>query len=203
LVRSKDARRKVEAILEIVLSTFRTAFNSVKWFIRRVPKIIWMWIAAVTLVMVVSAATTLVVLMIVDSPSLPRGGIDLQRYCETYGYAQLEMKANRDAVCSSMVNLDEACDWEYRSTGLRLELKDPANPYSGVCLDREKRPKGGISNMVGYCKSKAGTGSPAAVVQDNIWTCQLKVVMNVACSWQYAEEGLTAKLEENEWMCYG
>jgi len=161
--------------LEIVLSTLRSLLNSLRWLVKKVPIIVWKSTGIVILVLISSAVTALVVtkstLPPPPSPSpvalVRKGGIDLQTYCEAYGYVRMQKNdVNGNTICSSDIDLNKACDWTYKSKGLRFGLKQLDNPDSGTCYDSDNVPKGGINDMSGYCVSaaKGNTGAPYAIV---------------------------------------
>ncbi|MDX6739468.1 hypothetical protein [Actinocorallia sp. A-T 12471] len=127
----------------------------------------------------------------------PVGGLDFARYCKSYGYA-----ANDDAFCSLNIPLDKACDWQYGSSGHRIEMD--SGPYSGRCVNSKKKDVGGIKDMAGYCRERF---EPSAEVGTTVlagtWVCRTPIDKNLACAWQYQQRDLAARKEKDGlWLCY-
>jgi hypothetical protein len=135
------------------------------------------------------------------SPSLKErvGGLDLAKYCDSYSYSQVDTE-----FCTSSIDLNNACNWQYKRTDLRIVLKSN-DPYSGKCYDRQQRYVGGIKDMPGYCREtyQESIDVQAVVLEDRTWACRAPINKSLACGWQYQTESLAA-VEESEgiWACY-
>lgn len=127
----------------------------------------------------------------------PLGGLDLAGYCRSSGY-----ETNSETFCLSKIDLDKACDWAYKRTGLSIRLT-AGDPYSGICYEPTKNEDlGGISDMAGFCKS-GSEGEPKPAVMNGEWFCQELINMNVACIAQYLEENVEARRDSNGvWICH-
>lgn len=125
------------------------------------------------------------------------GGVDLANYCTSISY-----ETNSEAFCSSKIDLDQACDWQYGQNGLRIKLTS-GDPYSGVCHDPQAGKKlGGISDMPGFCRSHFRGNVEASVVAGE-WLCREPINMNLACAVQYRRQDVTAHRDGNGiWHCY-
>lgn len=128
------------------------------------------------------------------------GGVDLAAYCASYHFDSGSKEA-----CSSKINLDHACDWQYDQSGLRLIFKS-SDPNSGICYDRHHQPIGGIRDMPGYCRTtyKTSLDVKATVIANKTWVCRTRVDMRLACTWQYQKLDVIARQDdEGNWSCLG
>jgi hypothetical protein len=126
------------------------------------------------------------------------GGLDLARYCQSYEY-----DTNSEEFCTSGINLDEACNWQYERNDLHGRFTSN-NPSSGVCFDSSEVPLGGVSDMPRYCESafKKSIDVEAKVVNET-WVCQTRIDMRLACTWEYQRYDLEARKDAaGNWSCY-
>ncbi|MER7211273.1 MULTISPECIES: hypothetical protein [Streptosporangium] len=130
-------------------------------------------------------------------PSPSPGGIDVARYCKS-----LNFNTNNRDLCSSDVDLTDACNWQYKRNDLSIVFTS-ANPNSGICTDPQSSPIGGINDMAGYCRYKYSPSTTVeAALSGNTWNCQLKVNPDSACNWQYQRNDLEAREENGILYCY-
>lgn len=155
----------------------------------------------ITLAVISFAAVALVVWIFADPGKLIKdqqvGGLDLYRYCRTYGYT-----TNDDDTCSGGIDGKQVCAWQYGKAE-RLTLVMKSGPYNGVCQNSRKKA-GGITNMRGFCRSQfaASTDVNAMVNSQQKWICQVKLDWNLACSWQYQKRDIEARKDGGLWYCY-
>jgi len=124
------------------------------------------------------------------------GGLDLARYCKSYGY-----EGNNSSQCFSVVNLTEACDWQYQATN--LTAKEEHGPESTLCYTPKNESKGGISDMLGYCQTSFhGNAGITAEHTGDTWYCRNKINPRSACDWEYAGSGLKAQEKDGVLGCY-
>ncbi|MFE3797921.1 hypothetical protein [Nocardia tengchongensis] len=125
------------------------------------------------------------------------GGLDLQQYCVSYGYDHVEGQS-----CQAAVDLGKACDWQYKQSGLHLTFS-MNDPYSGMCFTPDQNAKGGIRDMLGYCRVTFPTSNEVrpAVVDRMTWVCQAPIDMQIACIWQYQSPKMEARKEGGTWIC--
>ena len=133
-----------------------------------------------------------------SSPLPPEsaGGLDLAKYCESYGFTQVDTN-----FCTESIDLNNACKWQFKRTDLVIDT--PNGPYSGRCVDRQKKSVGGIRDMAGYCREAYHSSTCVQpVVIGEVWTCQAPINKDLACGWQYQTENLRA-LEQTTgiWVC--
>ena len=94
-------------------------------------------------------------------------GLDLGAYCASYG-----MSAGISA-CSSPVDMNAACKWQWGRTDLHNVFSNSTDSDSGICYDSHNHPVmgsggSGINDMKGYCNYRFHYGvelrklSPAA-----------------------------------------
>jgi len=156
----------------------------------------------ITLAVISFAAVALVVWIFADPGKLIKdqqvGGLDLANYCRTYGYT-----ANDDDACSRGIDGNQACDWQYGNAEQHI-MVTKSGPYSGVCQNSRKKPVGGIKDMRGFCRSqfKSSTDVNAIVNSQQKWICQVKLDLNLACSWQYQKRDIEARKDGGLWYCY-
>lgn len=125
------------------------------------------------------------------------GGLDLAKYCDSYGYSQVDT-----SFCTESINLNSACKWQFKRTDLSMSISK--GPYSGRCVDRQKKNVGGVKDMAGYCREtyQASIGVQPVVI-DNAWVCQAPINKDLSCGWQYQTENLKA-VEQSRgiWVCF-
>ena len=129
------------------------------------------------------------------------GGVDLAQYCKSRGY-EANVGENNEELCSSNINLDEACNWQHERDDLHIILNPDNDPESGICYDPQEEQIGGISNMLGYCKFENKSPGVKAKVVDGDWTCRTKIDIGLACALQYEKRAVEARYEEGTWQCY-
>jgi hypothetical protein len=127
----------------------------------------------------------------------PVGGLDLARYCRSYGYS-----TNSDELCSWNIRLNEACDWQYRRPDHKFRAE--SGPYSGVCYNSGDVAVGGINDMQGFCRFRFRTSLNVrpVVVNGETWACQVPIDKDVACTWQWLKADLEARNVDGLWTCY-
>jgi hypothetical protein len=139
-------------------------------------------------------------------PSLPAthftrlGGVDLGTYCRSLHYE----KNVADESCSSNIDLNKVCVWQYGS-GHSGQFANPSDLTSGNCYDSKGVVVGGV-DMGGYCKDprQGYLGIPVASIVGNTWVCKQSINVTLACSWQYSRTDAQArKNDQNLWDCYG
>lgn len=125
------------------------------------------------------------------------GGIDLAAYCQSYDFP-----GNDREFCFSDIDLDDACDWQYEKTGLRMRMEHGL--YSGSCVDRKGEPAGGIKDMSAYCLHRfaRSTDVEATAANAKTWMCRVAIDKDLACGWLYQKGGLAARQDGEEWSCY-
>ncbi|GAA4225199.1 hypothetical protein GCM10022254_06650 [Actinomadura meridiana] len=176
------------------LDRIATSIPGLQWrpWRDRLPKI--------TLAVVLLGAVVAVVWIFADPSKLIKdqrvGGLDLAGYCRTYGFT-----TNDADACSWNIALNQACDWQYQKTGLRLVMN--SGPYSGVCQE-SKKPLGGIRDMRGFCRNRFPTSTDvnANVNGQQTWVCKVKLDLSLACGWQYQKRDIEARKEGGLWYCY-
>ncbi len=131
------------------------------------------------------------------APKTSLGGLDLQRYCVSYGYDHVDVLS-----CQATINLDKACEWQYNQSGLHLNFSS-SDPRSGMCYSPEQIAKGGISDMAGYCHAtfRTSIGVDAAIL-DKTWVCQAPIDPQIACIWQYQSAKVEPRQEGDTLKCY-
>lgn len=131
------------------------------------------------------------------APKTSLGGLDLQRYCVSYGYDHVDVLS-----CQATINLDKACEWQYNQSGLHLNFSS-SDPRSGMCYTPEQSAKGGISDMAGYCHAtfRTSIGVDAAIV-DKTWLCQAPIDPQIACIWQYQSAKVEPRQEGDTLKCF-
>jgi hypothetical protein len=135
--------------------------------------------------------------------NIPLGGVDIAQYCQSLDYSTNDEESNED-FCSSNIDLDKACGWQYARDDLHIRFSGNDDPESGICYDPQENQIGGISDMRGYCQDVFQKRSPdvkAAVVNGD-WTCRTKIDMGLVCTWQYQKKDLVARNDEGTWQCY-
>jgi hypothetical protein len=108
-----------------------------------------------------------------------------------------------DVSCSSTINLDKVCVWQYGS-GYSGQFTNPSDPNSGNCYD-SKGVVGGV-DMDRYCKDprQGYLGIPVADTVGNTWVCKQNIDVRLVCTWQYSRTDVQArKNDQNLWACYG
>ena len=109
------------------------------------------------------------------------------------------------------INIQRACQWQYRQSDVMYRLADYYNPSSWQCYAHEKE-LGGITNyLVGYCQSLGDEGSKNSGNAYG-WDCVNKnndlvpIAMADACQWYYqrhdAFEQLVNFNDPNGWACW-
>jgi len=130
------------------------------------------------------------------------GGVDLAGFCKSLNYSTND-EENDEIFCTSNIDLNRACNWQYTKPDLHIRFDENNDPYSGLCYDPQNNPIGGISDMLGYCKDEYRRSPDVmAEVKNDIWACRTKIDMDLACTWQYQKEDLEARNEEGTWQCY-
>jgi|GEM_PF-5655316 len=131
------------------------------------------------------------------------GGLDLNGYCTSLTYAELV----GDSSCSSPVDMNLACNWQWDGTDLHNRFSSPTNSYSGLCYDSQGKRVGGINDMEGYCKHLVHYGAPVDIADKSGtlagWTCQQQINPTLACMWQYGTTNIEARNTQGNWYCYG
>lgn len=158
-----------------------------------------------TLVVVALAVLALLVVVITKQvllrpdapPPGPALGLDLVRFCDSYG---LTISGE---TCVAEIDLTRACNWERGRTDLKGIYRSD-DPHSGECLTPDNKSVGGIREMTSSSCGKDYPDLPitAVILNNHRWACSLKIDMNVACAWQYSKLDLTAtKDNDNIWSC--
>lgn len=140
----------------------------------------------------------------------PLVGLSLTEYCSTLGAqgvqgAQAFRVAGTDCVLP--IDLDAACDFQYRTTGLKHKFTT-SDPNSAICYNPTTKENyyAGISNMTGYCETLTTTADVTATAANpdnkNIWVCQVPINMNLACDAQKNRTDLVARQVNGTWLCY-
>ncbi|MEV4350481.1 hypothetical protein AB0J83_38990 [Actinoplanes sp. NPDC049596] len=133
------------------------------------------------------------------SPKDRVGGLDLAKYCESYGYSEVDTQ-----FCTAPIDLDGACQWQYNKADLKMVIQVD-EPYGGKCRDKQKKDVGGIKDMLGYCNDtyQGSINVQPLVLNGKTWVCRAPINKNLACGWQYQTESLAA-VEESAglWACY-
>ncbi|WP_067828438.1 hypothetical protein [Nocardia inohanensis] len=129
------------------------------------------------------------------------GGLDLAQHCISYGFTGVN-----GLLCISEINLDQACNWQYKQTGMQLRFSRD-DPYSGVCYKSENEPVGGIKDMPGYCRESFPTSNEVRPAVVNLgdkktWVCQAPIDMRIACIWQYQLRDVQPRKVDENWACY-
>jgi hypothetical protein len=152
-----------------------------------------------------------VVLLIVRPWTSPTpqslGGLSLTAYCASVG-PQGEQSYSVDGTnCVQPINLDAACDYQYKLTGLK-HVFTSSDPNSAICENPATHVKyaAGISDMAGYCATTTTVAGVTATAENpaykNTWVCQVPINMNLACDTQYNRTDLVAGPEDGGWLCY-
>ncbi len=130
-------------------------------------------------------------------------GLDLGAYCTSLTYTEII----GDSACSSPVDMNAACNWQWGGTDLHNQFSDPTNSYSGTCYDSSRAKKGGISDMEGYCKHLVRYGAPMDIANKPPtragWVCQQQIDPTLACIWQFSRTNVEARNDQGNWTCYG
>jgi Effector Associated Constant Component 1/Caspase domain len=147
------------------------------------------------------------------SPSIsasPLAGLSLTEYCLTLGSQGPQAAADFTVAgrnCVQPVNLDEACDFQYQTAGLKHKFMS-SDPNSAVCDNPRTNVTygAGISNMTGYCATRTTMVGVTATADNpgykNTWVCQVAINMNLACDTQNNQTNLVARHVNGTWMCY-
>ncbi|MEW1839865.1 hypothetical protein AB0392_18135 [Nonomuraea angiospora] len=131
-------------------------------------------------------------------PSVNLGGVDLADSCKLLKYETNDLDS-----CSSRIDLQAACNWQYDRTDLIFRFSSDS-PESGMCyVSTDLERVGGIKNMQGYCRHAY---SPSTIVEatkvNNVWTCREAIDMKLACRVLYRLDGVEARNENGVWHCY-
>lgn len=124
-------------------------------------------------------------------------GVDLAGYCHSYTF-----DSGSEKYCSSNIDLDKACDWQYGQSGFTFKFRS-SSPYSGVCY-KVGKSMNGIKDMQGYCENifNASADVEAALDGGKTWACRTKVDMELVCTWQYQKRDVEARKGDGQWRCY-
>lgn len=158
-----------------------------------------------TLVIVGEAVALSLVLIHPAPPPLhltPLGGLDLGAYCKSLGYKGV----SGGLACSSPVDMNAACNWQWGRTDLQNQWSDPTDPLSAACY-AGKDDIGGISKMAEYCSEQlVPHGAPIAhastIGTPAQWTCQQPINATLACMWQFSRMDVEARNDQGNWTCY-
>jgi hypothetical protein len=130
------------------------------------------------------------------------GGVDIKTHCDRLGFTG--QKVDGEAVyCQSPVDLLVACQREHPTTvKFALEVGDP---NSGSCLDVRGKNLGGVSDMLGHCRTAHGLKWADQVTTsdaDNAWNCRIPMDLTAACVAQFNDSLMTARRMNGSWRCY-
>lgn len=125
-------------------------------------------------------------------------GLDLEAYCTSLQYTA----ESNNEFCFSYINLDLVCDWQYGGSGYTHHFDIPQDPNTAICYDPEGHRERGISNMTDYCSHKYEGGVSEGVLVNNVWECQMRINMTIACIWQYGIQNIQARENDQTWACY-
>jgi len=64
--------------------------------------------------------------------NIPLGGVDIAQYCQSLDYSTNDEESNED-FCSSNIDLDKACGWQYVRDDLHIRFSGNDDPESGIC----------------------------------------------------------------------
>lgn len=153
------------------------------------------------------------------------GGLNLTAYCLNQKLPFPSLK-NNSWTCdgTTMIQMTNACEWQYKNVGSLARQDVQGNPYSWSCYQTNVTmtpvPQSSITptpsakialrlggmNLSGYCGS-INKSNP--IPAGNNWTCGLggaTIVMTSACRWQYKIASSYAKQESSgnpySWSCY-
>jgi serine/threonine protein kinase len=156
--------------------------------------------------LIVGEAVALGLVLIHPAPPPPHltqlGGLDLGRYCKSLGYEGV----SGELACSSPVNMNAACNWQWDRTDLQNQWSNPTDPLSATCY-AGKVDIGGISDMAGYCSKRvvpygAPIAHPSTLGTPAQWTCQQQINATLACIWQFSRMDVEARNDQGYWTCY-
>jgi hypothetical protein len=169
-----------------------------------------------TLLILCVAIIILIVSFIITSSILhpitvkPIGGVDITDYCKDLEYktsGTITIMEKPVESCYSNIDLNSACDWQYKGENLYFELKNRNDPKSGACYDSPKKEHelGGIREMKGYCEDKHHQSFSNAVINkedNNTWVCQIELNYTITCIFQYQNSHAEArKNDQGLWEC--
>lgn len=131
------------------------------------------------------------------------GGVDLNSYCRSLHYDEVI----DDSACFSDINMNAACNWQWKRTDLVARNEHPSNRDGWHCTapkDPQWDNQRGINNMSGYCEDQNYYGQPEAQFEQNMskWVCQQKIDMTIVCIWQYSRRDIQASRNDaGLWSC--
>lgn len=132
------------------------------------------------------------------------GGLDLNSYCQTYGYNEVTADAS---FCTSNLDMTAACRWANPSQSNAIaKNSNSTNPDTWYCYTPQNSKLGGLSSLPKYCQSPPRLGVSTAKPQDNgtnQWICEQQVNQTRACIWQFDRTDVQARKTEGLWNCYG
>jgi hypothetical protein len=125
-------------------------------------------------------------------------GVDLESYCNSLQYSE-----NSDnEFCSSKIDLNLVCDWEYQGSNYTFKFDNEKDLYTAICYDPQGNRKQGIHDMTGYCNVTHEGGVSEGIVVNKTWVCRMKINMTIACIWQYGILNMQARENDQTWACY-
>lgn len=171
------------------------------------------WVGGSAVVLAAALAALLLILK-PWAPSLTlvpnSDGVSLTQYCATLTPqgAQGAGFVIDQTNCVQKIDLNEACNYSYQTSGLKAEFTSP-DPQSAICVNPKTGEKlfQGIPKMTQYCGTLAQTDHVTATYHNpdykNTWICQVKVDMDLACDELYKGTGMVARQDSNGyWNCY-
>jgi hypothetical protein len=143
-----------------------------------------------------------------DEAASPLARLSLTEYCSTLRSQGAQDFTVAGTDCVQPIKLDAACDFQYRTAGLKYRLTSPPDPDSAICYNPATHAtySGGISNMTGYCATLTtmvgATATTANPDYKNTWVCQVAINVDLACDTQRNRTNLVARRVNGTWMCY-
>jgi hypothetical protein len=123
-----------------------------------------------------------------------------------------ELLSGEQVIQHTSINIQRACQWQYKQSDVVDRLADYYDPSSWQCYAHEKK-LGGITNYLnGFCQSKHYTGVNSIHKNAYEWQCLDKnntlVSISVAdaCQWYYQRNDAIDLLvnfnDPNGWECW-
>lgn len=138
------------------------------------------------------------------NPQQGIGGVDLAEYCSVIGHGMYLASSAGGDYCAQPVNVDLACQWQYRMNNLRGVFVSN-DPNSMICESGSIHYAQGVTDMLGFCQYRTGIADMAAepdpAYRDK-WECREAVNVDAACDFEYRAPGLQGRYNSGLWECY-
>jgi hypothetical protein len=192
-------------IVEITSAAFANMVGLIKAFFKAVAKtghpVLWSTLAVTAIVATVSTSLLVARSRQVET-ELP-GGLDLVRYCNSFGFSQ-----NSDKLCFSPLDVNMACNWHYHRGDLHMRFTSNS-PISGACFTPQNQAingsNSGVDDLPEYCQRLYNSTSDvtATPMRATNWVCEKTINMKAACIWKANRTNVVAREVSNgNWRCF-